>query len=152
MNRRPISKWPLNERPREKLLKEGRRSLSDSELLAIILRLGTKGASAIDLAREVLGHFGGFRRMADADLTEWQKIRGLSTAGMVGTKVALQLEGEDAKVMAENLGLTDKSDRDMARTMILHQPPHRGLVRSNHFEPYIQADITPFWKKGTESK
>lgn len=67
---------------------------------------------------------------------------------MVGTKIALQLEGDDAKVMAENLGLTDKNDRDMARTMILHQPPHRALVRSNHFEPYIQADITPFWKKG----
>jgi hypothetical protein len=69
---------------------------------------------------------------------------------MVGAKVALQLEEEDAKVMAENLGLTDKNDRDMARTIILHQPPHRGLVRSNHFEPYIQADITPFWKKRHE--
>lgn len=64
---------------------------------------------------------------------------------MVGTKVALQLEGDDAKVMAENLGLTDKNERDMARAMILHQPPHRALVRSNHFEPYIQADITPFF-------
>jgi hypothetical protein len=67
---------------------------------------------------------------------------------MVGTKVALQLEGDDARIMAENLGLTDKNDRDMTRSMILHQPPHRALVRSNHFEPYIQADITPFWKKG----
>ncbi|HUU29579.1 MAG TPA: type IV secretion system DNA-binding domain-containing protein [archaeon] len=66
---------------------------------------------------------------------------------MVGTKIALQLEGDDAKVMAENLGLTDKNDRDMARTLILHQPPHRALIRSNHFEPYIQADVTPFWKK-----
>ncbi len=64
---------------------------------------------------------------------------------MVGTKVALQLEGDDAKVMAENLGLTDKNERDMARAMILHQPPHRALVRRNHFEPYIQADITPFF-------
>lgn len=69
---------------------------------------------------------------------------------MVGTKIALQLEGDDAKVMAENLGLTDKNERDMARAMILHQPPHRALVRSNHFEPYIQADITPFWKKGAK--
>lgn len=66
---------------------------------------------------------------------------------MVGTKVALQLEGEDAKVMAENLGLIDKSDRDAARSMILHHPPHRALIRSNHFEPFIQADITPFWQK-----
>ena len=47
---------------------------------------------------------------------------------MVGTKVALQLEGDDAKVMAENLGLTDKNDRDMARSLILHQPPFRGLM------------------------
>jgi DNA helicase HerA-like ATPase len=65
---------------------------------------------------------------------------------MVGTKISLQLEGEDAKVMAENLG-TDKSDREMARNLILHQPPHRALIRSNHFEPYIQIDLAPFWKK-----
>ncbi len=70
MSRRPISKWPLAGRLRQKLLQDGPRALSDSELLAIILRLGTKGASAIDLAREVLGHFGGFRCMADADLDE----------------------------------------------------------------------------------
>lgn len=65
---------------------------------------------------------------------------------MVGTKVALQLEGDDAKIMAENLGLTDKNERDMSRNLILHQPPHRALLRSNHFEPYIQAEITPFYK------
>lgn len=67
---------------------------------------------------------------------------------MVGTKIALQLEGDDAKVMADNIGLTEKNDRDMARSLILHQPPHRALVRSNHFEPYIQADLIPFWKLG----
>ena len=64
----------------------------------------------------------------------------------VGTKISLQLEGEDAKVMAENL-VTNKSDREMARIIIQHQPPHRALIRSNHFEPYIQIDLTPFWKK-----
>jgi hypothetical protein len=61
--------------------------------------------------------------------------------------VALQLEGDDAKVMAENLGSTDRNDRDMARNLILHQPPHRALVRSNHYEPYIQVDVTPFHMK-----
>ncbi len=66
---------------------------------------------------------------------------------MVGTKIALQLEGEDAKVMSENLGLVDKSERDIARQMILNQAPHTALVRSNHFEPYIQARITPFYEK-----
>lgn len=80
MPRRPISEWPLTERPREKLIREGSHALSDAELLAIILRVGTKGSSAIDLAREVIGQFGGFRRMADADLADWRNIKGLGTA------------------------------------------------------------------------
>lgn len=66
---------------------------------------------------------------------------------MVGTKVALQLEGDDAKIMADNLGLVSKGDRDLARELILNQPPHRALIRSNHFEPYAQVDVLPFWKK-----
>lgn len=70
---RAISKWPIQDRPRERLLREGPRALSDSELQAIILRLGIKGASAIDLAREVLGHFDGFRLVADANLDEWRQ-------------------------------------------------------------------------------
>jgi DNA phosphorothioation-dependent restriction protein DptH len=65
---------------------------------------------------------------------------------MVGTKIALQLEGDDAKVMAENLGLVDKPERDIARQFILSQAPHVALVRSNHYEPYIQAELTPFYK------
>ncbi len=91
MSRRPISEWPLAERPREKLLSEGPRSLSDPELLAIIVRLGTKGASAIDLAREVIGHFGGFRRMADADLAEWRQIKGLGTAKTAALIAAVEI-------------------------------------------------------------
>ena len=66
---------------------------------------------------------------------------------MVGTKISLQLEGEDARVMSENLGLLNKDERDQTRHIILHQPPHTALIRSNHFEPYIQANIVPFWKK-----
>jgi DNA helicase HerA-like ATPase len=65
---------------------------------------------------------------------------------MVGTKIALQLEGDDAKVMSENLGLVDKQERDIARQIIMNQAPHIALIRSNHFEPYFQIDITPFYK------
>jgi DNA repair protein RadC len=89
--RRPISEWPLTERPREKLLREGSHTLSDAELLAILLRLGTKGASAIDLARDVLAHFGGFRRMADADLAEWRQIKGLGTAKIAAVIAAVEI-------------------------------------------------------------
>ena len=54
-----ISHWPLEERPREKLLAQGATVLSDAELLAIFLRTGLPGVTAIDLARELLAHFGG---------------------------------------------------------------------------------------------
>jgi len=101
MLRKPISKWPLAERPREKLLREGPRALSDSELLAIILRLGTMGASAIDLAREVIAHFGGFRNMADADLAEWRKIKGLGTAKIASLIASVEIAH---RLWAERLG------------------------------------------------
>jgi len=69
---------------------------------------------------------------------------------MVGTKISLQLEGDDAKVMAENLGLVDRRERDIARQFILNQAPHIALVRSNHYEPYIQAELTPFYQKKSQ--
>ncbi len=91
MPKRPISQWPINERPRERLLNEGPRALSHPELLAIILRTGTKGASAIDLARDILSQFGGFRRMADADLEEWRCIKGLGTAKTASLIAAVEM-------------------------------------------------------------
>jgi DNA repair protein RadC len=54
-----ISNWPVTERPRERLLAKGAGSLSDAELLAVLLRTGMRGKSAVELARELLGRFGG---------------------------------------------------------------------------------------------
>ncbi len=67
-----IKNWPVDDRPREKLLKKGTRSLSNSELLAILLRTGTPGISAIDLARGVLKKFGTFRNMTHTDSRNWK--------------------------------------------------------------------------------
>ena len=62
-----ITDWPENERPRERLLAHGPQALSDAELLAIFLRVGIKGKSAVDLARELLGRFdGSLARLIDA--------------------------------------------------------------------------------------
>lgn len=58
-----IRSWPEDGRPREKLLKKGAGALSNSELLAILLRTGTRGTSALDLARKVLKKFGTFRNI-----------------------------------------------------------------------------------------
>ena len=63
----PITDWPMAERPREKLLTRGANALSDAELLAIFLRTGIKGKTAVDLARDIISHFGGLRNLLLAD-------------------------------------------------------------------------------------
>ncbi|PCJ43598.1 MAG: hypothetical protein COA71_01635 [SAR86 cluster bacterium] len=72
-----IREWPEQERPREKLLTKGATYLTDAELLAIFLRTGIKGASALDLARILLNRFGGVRGILEADADEFCQLRGL---------------------------------------------------------------------------
>lgn len=86
-----ISSWPADDRPREKLLKKGARSLSNSELLAILLRTGTPGVSAIDLARDVLKKFGTFRNMAHTDARDWKDFKGLGSAKVAHIQAALEI-------------------------------------------------------------
>ena len=62
-----IKEWPEGERPREKLLERGAAALSDAELLAILLRVGTRGMSAVDLARYLLSEFGSLGKLMSAD-------------------------------------------------------------------------------------
>ena len=86
-----INSWPMDDRPREKLLKKGARSLSNSELLAILLRTGTSGVSAIDLAREILKKFGTFRNMAHTDARDWKDFKGLGSAKIAHIQAALEI-------------------------------------------------------------
>jgi DNA repair protein RadC len=86
-----ISSWPADDRPREKLLKKGARSLSNSELLAILLRTGTSGVSAIDLARDVLKKFGTFRNMTHTDARDWKDFKGLGSAKVAHIQAALEI-------------------------------------------------------------
>jgi DNA repair protein RadC len=72
-----ITDWPEGERPREKLLATGAVGLSDAELLAIFLRIGTKGKSAVDLARDLLSCFGSLNGIFNADLTSISQIHGM---------------------------------------------------------------------------
>ncbi len=76
-NNTPINHWPQDERPREKLLKDGEHTLSDSELLAIIIRCGAKGLSAMDLARRILQKFKTFRNLSHTDPSQWEEFQGL---------------------------------------------------------------------------
>ena len=75
-----ITDWPASERPREKLLEQGVETLSDAELLAIFLRVGVTGSSAVDLARELLNTFGGLNGIFAAPLAELTMVNGIGSS------------------------------------------------------------------------
>jgi len=74
-----ISDWPLAQRPRERLLAEGAAALSDAELLAVLLRTGVRGKTAVELARELLAAFGGLSGLL-ARRVFAEKVKGLGAA------------------------------------------------------------------------
>ena len=86
-----INNWPEGERPREKLLQRGATSLSDAELLAIFLRTGVKGKSAVDLAREMLARFGSLTRLVAASQQEFCAIHGMGQAKYVQLQAVLEM-------------------------------------------------------------
>ena len=87
----PITDWPAAERPREKLLARGPATLSDAELLAIFLRTGIAGRSALDLARHLLVEFGGLRGLLEADRTRFCAVPGLGDAKYAQLAAVLEL-------------------------------------------------------------
>jgi DNA repair protein RadC len=95
-----ITDWPENERPREKLLAQGPAALSDAELLAIFLRTGTRGKTAVDLAREQLLHFGGLRNLLQADQERFCTSHGLGPASFAQLQAVLEMA---RRHMLENL-------------------------------------------------
>ena len=100
----PISDWPEQERPREKLLSKGAASLSDAELLAIFLRTGRQGKTAIDLSRDLLTEFDGLRGMVEADSGTFCLTRGLGLAKYSQIQAAIEL---GKRYLQENLGGKD---------------------------------------------
>jgi DNA repair protein RadC len=86
-----IVSWPADERPRERLLSRGPHAVTDAELVAILLRVGVKGKSAIELGRELLNRFGSVQGMMNAPLDAWNCIKGLGTAKVAQLQAALEL-------------------------------------------------------------
>jgi DNA repair protein RadC len=89
--RMAIRDWPSDERPREKLLEKGAAALSDAELLAILLRTGTRGHSALDLARDVLKSFRSLRKLLAADRQRFCAERGLGPARFAELQAAIEI-------------------------------------------------------------
>ena len=86
-----ISGWPEDERPRERLLAHGPHTLTDAELLAILLRVGMQGKSAVELGRELLDRFGSVPEMMAAPISAWEGIKALGDAKLAQLQAALEL-------------------------------------------------------------
>lgn len=104
----PITDWPDAERPREKLLRRGAGALSDAELLAIFLRTGLPGRTAVDLARDIQRHFKGLRGLLGASRTEFCAMAGLGEAKYAQLQAVLELARRHlAETLQRGDALTD---------------------------------------------
>jgi len=86
-----INDWPAHQRPREKLLQLGAGALTDAELLAIFLRTGVKGASAVELAERLLQHFGGLRALLVSERQTACQVNGFGAAKYAQLQAALEM-------------------------------------------------------------
>ena len=106
----PITDWPADERPREKLLARGAAALTDAELLAIFLRTGSAGRTALDLARELLGRFGGLRALLRTRREDFCAVHGLGDAKYAQLQAGLELARRHlAEALAGREALKDPS-------------------------------------------
>ncbi len=86
-----IRDWPTSERPREKLVRDGAQTLSDAEIIAILLRCGVRGTDAVTLARAWLNECGGLRSLLEADLRRFSRLAGGGVTAFSTLKAALEL-------------------------------------------------------------
>ena len=109
-----IKSWPKDDRPREKLFKSGEHSLTNAELIAILLRSGAKGRSALDLAKEILGRFVSFGKMSHTDIKQWAGLKGLGPAKIAQIRSALEIGRRFREEEAKDSRLVVKSSKEAA--------------------------------------
>ncbi len=102
-----IKHWPEQERPRERLLGQGAHVLSDAELLAIFLRTGYKDNSAVELARQLIHHFGGLRQILDAPNAEIIAFKGMGESKFSQLLASKELA---QRYLQQQLKVTDQLD------------------------------------------
>ena len=120
----PIKGWPEDERPREKLLARGAGALTDAELLAIFLRTGVTGKSAVDLARDLLSELDGLKGLFAADETRLRRVKGLGPAKYTQLRAVLEL---NRRYIGEQIGQRDvlsspQATRAFLKTQLYRHP------------------------------
>lgn len=117
-----IKDLPAHDRPRERLAAQGAEALQDAELVAILLRTGLKGNSAVQVAGELMRRFGSLHRLAGANLVELQQIKGVGRDKAITLRAAFALAQRMVKELQREAPLLDTPDRvaDMLREEARH--------------------------------
>jgi DNA repair protein RadC len=132
-----IKSWPRDDRPREKLLRKGPGALSNSELIAILLRTGIEGTSALDLARRIVKKFGTFRNMSHTDIRDWKEMKGLGPAKITQIMASLEI----GRRFREDEALSAKQKIDSAQDIVeIIMPILRDLKTEVSKVVYLTSD------------
>ncbi|MCG9729610.1 DNA repair protein RadC [Shewanella sp. Isolate13] len=119
-----IKDWPEGEAPREKLLTQGVKQLSDAELLAVLLRVGLKGLTAVELARSMINEFGGLRGLLSASQTQVCRLDGIGPVKFAQMQAAVEL---GTRISQEKLQRGKiLSDPDLTRDYLMRQLSDRA--------------------------
>ena len=119
-----IKDWPSQERPRERLLQQGAKALSDAELLAIFLRTGTRNLSAVDLARQLLTDFGNLSQLLKASKAEFCAAQGLGEAKFTQLQAVMEMARRiQADTLSQGQTITRAADAaDFLIAELGHRP------------------------------
>lgn len=117
-----IKDMPSDQRPRERLIREGARVLSDPELLAVLLRTGSPDKSAVDLATEVISRFSGLKNLVQAGIEELSGVRGMGPVKAAQLKAALEI-GRRLALVSEGERPSIRGPRDAA-AMVMEEMRH----------------------------
>ena len=125
-----ITDWPLEERPREKLLALGADAISNAELIAILLGQGTPKMNAVELAKLLLRSFGSLEALSNASLAELQQVKGIGQAKAVSLMAAFQLYRNLQKEKAEREIISFRDPASVARA---YQPVFGHLMQESFY-------------------
>lgn len=131
-----ITHWPEAERPREKLLAAGPHALSDAELLAIFLRTGTRGSSAVDVARQLLQRFGTLNGIFAGSLEAFTAVHGLGEAKYVQLQAVLELA---RRALAEDM----RGGNEALTSPLKVKNYLRLLLRQREEEAFVALFLDP---------
>lgn len=126
----PINTWPAGERPRERLIRQGAAALSDAELLALFLRTGIAGRSAVELGRELIAAYGGLAKLFCTSAEDLCRTKGIGPAKAALLHAAVELA---RRALAEEMRTGDSlgspaAVRDYLRLTLAHRPHEVFMV------------------------